>query len=109
MQRGACRCVLDGLYLFKPITPKINIDYDISERCKIQLIAVVIIKTWHVKVQFKPVTVFYMQSLQKTSRMFESLGKVIEETGISFKPKLVEEDKLNMAQQLKNAREQYDR
>lgn len=50
-----------------------------------------------------------MQSLQKTSKMFESLGKVIEETGISFKPKLVEEDKLNMAQQLKNAREQYDR
>lgn len=66
-------------------------------------------KTWHVKVQFKHVTVFYMQSLQKTSKMFESLGKVIEETGTSFKPKLVEEDKLNMAQQLKNAREQYDR
>uniref|UniRef100_K1QNN8 Nesprin-1 n=1 Tax=Magallana gigas TaxID=29159 RepID=K1QNN8_MAGGI len=51
----------------------------------------------------------HYKSLQKTSRMFESLGKVIEETGISFKPKLVEEDKLNMAQQLKNAREQYDR
>lgn len=50
-----------------------------------------------------------MQSLQKTSKMFESLGQVIEETGISFKPKLVEEDKLSMGQQLKNAREQYNR
>lgn len=51
----------------------------------------------------------HYKSLQKTSKMFESLGKVIEETGISFKPKLVEEDKLSMGQQLKNAREQYNR
>ena len=41
--------------------------------------------------------------------MFESLVKVIEETGQSLKPDLAEEDKLKDENQMKTANEKYQK
>lgn len=41
--------------------------------------------------------------------MFESLVKVIEETGQSFKPDLAEEDRLKIENQMKTANEKYQK
>ncbi|XP_048737335.2 nesprin-1-like isoform X3 [Ostrea edulis] len=51
----------------------------------------------------------HYKGLQKTSKMFESLVKVIVETGQSFKPSLHEDEKYKLDQEIQNANENFQR